>query len=384
MTSLSKRNPVSRSLREILERPVGRLQRYHVSFEGYAFILIMGMVGFAAWHSGANLLYLMFAMMIGFFLVQGIALWICLLGVDVTRQIPRTATALEEIELKFSVRNRKRFLSSFGLRIVDYLDRNDPLGAAFVVSLRRQSTTETIYRAVFPRRGLVTLKKLVVSSRYPFGLAQRSMTVKRKDHVLIFPPAIDVRAVVADLRVEFGEHESRRKGIGSEFFGLKEYVPGDQVRHIHWRSSAKAQRLMTMEYENEERQKISIVLHNRVSTDELRDSAVRDEFEKALTFVASFCRELIRGGYEVQLVTDSGIVPFGVGQRHLMRLLRACALLELTTEGAVLRIPPEASTVHFEVLFFSRPVPPVPGARALDVRQWQVFERRFVRLSDAA
>ena len=173
MTFKSKRNPVSNILFEVFVRPVTRLQRYRMSFEGYAFICLMGMIGFAAWHSGANLLYLMFAMMIGFFLVQGMLVWTCLLRLDVTRKLPRTATALEEIEAKLLVNNRKPVLNSYGLRIVDYLEKDQPLGAAFVVSVRHGSALETVYRAVFPQRGLCTLKRMIISTRYPFGLVQR-------------------------------------------------------------------------------------------------------------------------------------------------------------------------------------------------------------------
>ena len=384
MTSETKRNPLSRVVHELFIRPVERLQRYHVSLEGYAFILIMVLIGFAAWHSGANLLYLMFAMLIGFFLVQGIAVWMCLLGIDVTRVVPRTVTALEEVDVKFEISNRKRYFNSYGLRILDYFDRDESLGAAFVVNLPRHSKTQAQYRAVFPRRGMVTMRKMVVSTRYPFGFAQRAMTLKRKDHVLVYPPAVDVSLVSADMRVEFGEHESRRKGVGTDLYGLKEYVPGDHVRHIHWRSSAKAQRLMTMEYENEERQKVSLILHNRVSGAEQQDARVRAEFEKALTFVASFCRDLVPAGYEVQLITDSGIVPFGVGPRHLMRLLRACALLELNASNARARVSPEASSVYLEVFYADGSGPPMAGVPALDVRLWDITDRKFVRRSVAA
>src|SRR5688572_10686382 len=74
-----------------------RIQRYRLTLEGWCFVLLMMLVGFAAWHSGTNLLYLVFAMLIGFFLAQGVLVWLCLLGVDARRVVPAHIVAQQEV-----------------------------------------------------------------------------------------------------------------------------------------------------------------------------------------------------------------------------------------------------------------------------------------------
>lgn len=373
------RNAFAAVAREIV-RPLARIQRYHLSFEGYTFIMIMALVGFAAWHSGTNLLYLMFAMMIGFFLVQGMAVWLCLLGIDAERKMPQAVNALEEVRIPLIVRNRKRFFNSYSLRFLDYLRKHQPLGATFVASLRNHGSVATSYQCVFPNRGMATLKRMQVSTRYPFGFVRRTITLDRKDHILVFPPVADISRIAAELKVDFGELESREKGIGTDLYGLKEYTPGEAVRRVHWRSSAKAQRMMIMEYEKEDRQKISLVLPNVVDKQDIQDASIRPEFEKAVTLVASLCRSLIHGGYEVQLITGSGRVPYGFGSRHLLRLLRVCALLELTDTLRGTHVMPEHGSPLLRVLFAEghEVWMNAPGALTIDVRTWDIRDRQFV------
>ena len=46
-------------------------------------------------------------------------------------------------------------------------------------------------------------------------------------------------------------YEWGRKGIGQDYYGVREYVRGDSLRHIHWRSSARHGQLIVKEYQQE-------------------------------------------------------------------------------------------------------------------------------------
>ena len=129
-------------------------------------------------------------------------------------------------------------------------------------------------------------------------------------------------------RLELGEYETRKKGMGSSLYALREYVPGDSARLIHWRISARARKLIVREMEKEERKKVSLLLLNRTNGSEPTE-LVKEEFEKAVILVASMAKYLIENDYMVQLITLQGRINFGEGQSHLYRILRALAVMDL-------------------------------------------------------
>jgi uncharacterized protein (DUF58 family) len=104
---------------------------------------------------------------------------------------------------------------------------------------------------------------------------------------------------------------------------------------------------MLLEFEREHRRKTTVVLRNCVPEVEENKPEVRDEFEKAVVFCASFLKRLVDIGHEVQLVTDSGRVPYGTGHRHLQRILRALAMIQLViTPGRSIPDPSISNVFH--------------------------------------
>lgn len=368
-----------------------RLQRYRLTLEGWCFVLLMILVGFAAWHSGTNLLYLIFAMLIGFFLAQGVLVWLCLLGVEARRMVPAHIVAQEEVVIPVLITNTKRFLSSYALRILEYLTfspllgKGQLIGTGFVFRIPKNTESHGAYRAVFPSRGPVTLKHLEILTRYPFGLAERAAVFGEQDELLVYPALADVSEAVTELHAGIGEHTSNTKGAGSDLYGLKEYTPGEHTRHIHWRSSAKAQKLILIEFEKEQRQKAAVILSNYVPVAQHKSREIQAEFEKAITFTASLTKQLVEHGYEVQLITDSGMVPFGSGMNHFYRIMRSLALLHLAERGRFHRVDVDSATAIYHIAFTdSHTRPTRRGMIRFDVREWSIDHFRFIKKELAA
>ena len=365
----------------LLRAVVRRLQlrrRHRLAVEGYVFIGIMALVGFAAWHSGTNLLYLMFAMMIAFFLMQGILVSVCLKGLRVSRRAPSSVCADEELRVPFTVENRKRLFASYALRVVDYLADGRSAGTGFVVRIPARAVQEHEYCTVFTRRGLVRLDHLEVITRYPFGLVQRSFFVDSPVEIIVYPQIVDVRPALPCLQMDIGDHPTRRKGMGVDLYGLREYAQGGHARHIHWRSTAKTRKLMLREFEKEERRKVTLLLRNRVEASKVESAS--EEFEKAVIFAASLARLLVREDFEVQLETDSGVVPYGSGGGHLERMLRALALIGLCSASAH-ACDSDAGSPDILHVSWGNGVPrtAAAGRRILDVRDWQIVPRRTAK-----
>lgn len=353
-------------------------RRYRLTSEGMSFVAIMGLVGLAAWHSGTNLLYLMFAMLIAFFLLQGALVWLCLWRVSVQRIPPKHLSAREEVVIPLVVKNAKILFNSYALRLVDSLSRKEVLGTCFVMRVPRRSELRVSYRAVFPRRGRYALRHLEVVTRYPFGLSRKSRINTAAQQVLVYPEHVDITDLLPQLKLDLGEHESRQKGVGVDLYGLREYQSGEAVRHVHWRSSAKARKLMVAEYEKEETRKATILLNNCVSPDEAAGTQLQEEFEKAVVMAASLARALTRQHYEIRLLTATGASGYGSGMRHLHHILAALALLELIPGTRARQIPLVNPSTLFHVIFHSCPTArPLPRGHVIDVRNWTAVGARF-------
>ena len=96
------------------------------------------------------------------------------------------------------------------------------------------------------------------------------------------------------------------------FHTLREYVPGDDRRHIHWRSSAKAGQLMVRQFVETRRSQLTIVLSG-----DFGDYASDDEYETAVSVVASLGIQAIRERQELDVITTGQHIPTMTGQRFL-------------------------------------------------------------------
>src|SRR5438132_7298080 len=114
---------------------------------------------------------------------------------------------------------------------------------------------------------------------------------------------------------------SRVLGIGTEFYSLREYVPGDDPKRINWKASARYNQLITNETEAERVTDIMIVLDTDVTFFGPTESEL---FERGVQAAASMASLLLKQGNRVGLVLqggERGSIPAGFGKRHERRIL---------------------------------------------------------------
>jgi uncharacterized protein (DUF58 family) len=136
-----------------------------------------------------------------------------------------------------------------------------PRQAQVSVAARRQVTLTTVLTP--QRRGDALPGKVTVRSLGPLGLAGRQGSHLSPWSVRVLPPFLSRRHLpekVAQLRQLDGQHRSLLRGQGSEFDSLREYVLGDDVRSIDWRSSARRTEVMVRTWRPERDRRILIVL----------------------------------------------------------------------------------------------------------------------------
>lgn len=122
----------------------------------------------------------------------------------------------------------------------------------------------TITTTLLPeRRGDRPAGLVTVRSRGPLGLAARQGSLRAPWSVRVLPPFLSRRHLpekLARLRELDGQHRSMVRGQGTEFDTLREYVVGDDVRSIDWRSTARLTDVMVRTWRPERDRRIIVVL----------------------------------------------------------------------------------------------------------------------------
>lgn len=149
------------------------------------------------------------------------------------------------------------------------------------------------------RRGPVSLGPWVLERVDPWGLLRRRVGEVEGVALLVVPRVRPVSlAALPSALADFGG--SAEMGT-TTFATLREYVIGDELRHVHWRSSAKTGKLMMRQYVDITRPRITLVL---VAEERAYTSA--DEFEEAVDFIASLAAVAASSGLDVEVVTTAG------------------------------------------------------------------------------
>lgn len=180
------------------------------------------------------------------------------------------------------------------------------------------------------RRGPVSLGPWVLERVDPWGLMRRRVGEVEGLALLVVPRVRPVSlAALPSALADFGG--SAEMGT-TTFATLREYVIGDELRHVHWRSSAKTGKLMMRQYVDVTRPRITLVL---VAEERAYTSA--DEFEEVVDFIASLAAVASSSGLDVEVVTTSGERASHGGGRSTA-VLDLLALVERGASGVDTRL----------------------------------------------
>jgi uncharacterized protein (DUF58 family) len=207
-------------------------------------------------------------------------------------------------------------------------------GAALSLGpLRPRSSARAAYRLPTAHRGVIAVGPLRMSIEDPFGLARRQVVAAPVLELTVLPHVdrISLPLPGGDRDPHGGTarvNELARRG--EEFYGLRPYVVGDDLRHVHWKSSARTGELFVKQVENP-RQDRTIVL-----VDSRRDSHRDDSFERAASAAASVATAAFGHRHLLRLVgTDGTDTGLGTGLAHVDGVLEYLATVELRNSGSL-------------------------------------------------
>jgi len=105
---------------------------------------------------------------------------------------------------------------------------------------------------------------LIVKDRLGFNSVERIVPDSVSD-ILVYPPYEDIKRIEIlgskrSLSQNYGLQRSKLKGLGSEFYGMRKYVFGDQFRLIDWKASARTQKLIVKEFESDRDVSVMVIV----------------------------------------------------------------------------------------------------------------------------
>lgn len=237
------------------------------------------------------------------------------------------AGAQSRVELRVVNRGRRRS---------PLLTLRDPVGhgrsaTVVVAPLPPGRDVHATYRLPTERRGILRVGPLSVQVADPFGLASFSAIGAPPVELTVWPTVVDIAPVphtIGDDPHGGTDHPNALTSAGDDFYALRQYVVGDDLRHVHWRSTARRDELMVRQDEMPWQGRATIMLDTRSA------AHTTETFEQAVSAAASIIVACARRRYLLRLVTTSGAdTGSGEGAAHVERILEELATVELQTAG---------------------------------------------------
>ncbi|MFP7759832.1 DUF58 domain-containing protein [Marisediminicola sp. LYQ134] len=135
------------------------------------------------------------------------------------------------------------------------------------------------------------------------GLMRRAVRWTEPVELFVHPATVRLAATASGL-VRDLEGQVSKKITNSDiaFHALRPYVPGDDRRYVHWRTSARIGQLMVRQFEETRRSQLTII-HNSLES----LYASEEEFELAVSVTASIGAQVLRDGTQMNIVSESGV-----------------------------------------------------------------------------
>ena len=204
-----------------------------------------------------------------------------------------------------------------------------PRGIAGDSGERTVTPPETVeYELELQSRGLYRLGPPTVKQLGPLGLVERGVHVGGMTEVVVYPRRYALSGNTILSPFFFDALKAERQ----EFERLREYRPGDPLRHIHWKSSAKHDQFLVMEFAPSERSETITIV----------GTAPRGEVDEMARLAATIADLALDAGFNVELAVPDGYLAPGQGPGHREDVLW---LLARTTAGTVAPIDAAAADV---------------------------------------
>jgi uncharacterized protein (DUF58 family) len=330
---LAKRTPL---------RWIGYKMEYRVTRQGWIYIGGIFLVSLAALNTGNNLLFLILASLIAVILMSGILSSVTLSGVEMRLELPEHIFAGQQVRAAVELHNEKLTLPSFSLRVEAVTGKESPAAAlletpVYFAYLAKQERVHQSVPMTFPRRGVYRQDAFRIVTRFPFGFLQKAHRLSLKTEAFVYPSVEPTQEFLEILPGLEGALESPSKGRGQDLHALRDYVPTDSARHVHWKASARLGTLMVREFAREDDCRVLLVLdpYASVTKNQLTAAAqleAANRFDRAVTLCAGLAWHFYERNAFLQFRSVGVETSLAPADEVIFTILRHLALAKPLTD----------------------------------------------------
>lgn len=298
---------------------------------GTAFV-IAGVLGyFVAGQTQVGWLYLFDALIWSVLLLSIVIPWYTLRSLTVERQVllPRAGAArlplegpLEDdvIDIRLGITSRGR-LPRYFIRLSGELPFERPeqrQKSFFLLRLPPRRTTAFTTSAQCYRRGYYPAADVTLSAAAPLGLFRKRRVFSLPLRLTVYPRYFPLDGPPFAVESWAEEGQAVKTDAASDFYGSREYRPGDPLHHIHWRNTARTGQIMLKEFERAARGSLSVVFAAHPVYGTGRETTL----EYSLRIAASMARLSAASGRRLDVIAGENPLPDAGWQEAMDYLAR--------------------------------------------------------------
>ena len=207
-------------------------------------------------------------------------------------------------------------------------------GAALMLApVRSRGQARIAYRLPTSRRGLIKVGPLDLTLGDPLGLTEARLQAAEVTNLMVHPQLIELRPLVAIAGHDPTAEQQPMRSLatsGDEFFALRPYMVGDELRRVNWRATARLDELVVRQEEKPKTGRVTVILDRR------REVYDEDGFERAVSAALSALHSGFRGGDALRFLTSATPAVTDIRTRSELDAVDEQLALIATTESASL------------------------------------------------
>jgi uncharacterized protein (DUF58 family) len=183
----------------------------------------------------------------------------------------------------------------------------------YLPSLAPGASHGELFEVPTSRRAVIGIGPPSAVRTDPLGLLRREVVTQTAVQLFVHPKTITLDSLSPGLQRDLEGQATRDLSVSDlAFHTLRDYVAGDDRRHVHWRSSAKAGKLLVRQFQDTRRGQLTVIVDG--ATGSYRTA---EEFELAMSVAGSVCVRAVQDQQNVCLVAASHAVSAATRHRFL-------------------------------------------------------------------